>query len=109
METIFSRNGTVSYSTVTPNRVARTSHAGTTGSLLPPGFFPAPAHLRSILGGMSSLPQAIQVMLDRCKQQTLVDSGGKYVILELQLLDYFVVEISDFAFWHVDLPLRASM
>jgi hypothetical protein len=29
--------------------------------------------------------------------------------LELQFLDYFVVEISDFAFWHVDFPLRASM
>ena len=78
---------------VAPDRVAAASNARPTRALLPPWLLAATADLRAILGGMRSLPKAVQIVLHSSEQETLVHLGREDTFIQLNLAHDLVVQV----------------
>ena len=85
---------------VTPDGVATTPDPRATSPFLPPRLLAAATYLRTVTGGMSALPQTIQVMFDGSEQQAPVHLGAEHTLTQLNFSDNFVLKVLDFQFWH---------
>ena len=81
-----------------PNWIPSAANAGTARSLLPPGLFPSTADEGAVLNGMSSLSQAVQIMLYRSMQKTFVHFSRKDPVVQVKFAHNFVIQVLDFEF-----------